>query len=183
MVMYIEKTEFVAPELLSLQEVKKHLKIEEDFTEEDSLLQIYMEAAVSHLQSHLNRSVQNQQFEVFGCSFSDIQTFQKQTIISIDGIWFKGENGAYQLLNSDLYGLKKTNNYNSCLVYNGDLPTLQKQGLKSVKILVTCGFKKFPKVLKQALLLLVGDFYEYRTDRPKKSNNTVANLISTYKVY
>ncbi|WP_435263017.1 head-tail connector protein [Tenacibaculum sp. nBUS_03] len=183
MSMYIEIKEFEPSEIVSLSEVKSHLKIEPDFTEEDVLVQGYIDAAINHISGYLSRSVQDEQFEVLGSSFIDVLGFKFQTKKSIEGIWYL-DNGEYKKLEEDLYALKNVDKFETIIEYLGDLPKLTNNSSKAVKLRVTCGFTKLPKSIKQAVLLLVSDFYEYRADRAKKlSNSTVTNLISSYRYY
>ncbi len=47
----------MSEELISLVEVKAHLRIEDDFTEEDDLIRAYIAAAVEVCRMHIGRAI------------------------------------------------------------------------------------------------------------------------------
>lgn len=175
---------FTPNEIVSLETAKQHLKIEAEFIEEDSLIQGYIDAAIAYIATYLGRDVQNQQYVVKGKSFEDVLSFQNQLKITVDSIVYKDESGAEQTLATENYTLTSIDKFENKLEYiTEELPKVQANKFDAVALTVTCGFKKLPKAIKQAVLLLVSDFYEFRSDRPKTPNTTVNNLIAQYRYY
>ena len=183
MLSYKKVSSFVAPLIVSLEQVKAHLKVEPDYIEEDTLIQVYIDAAVSYVSNYLCRSVQDERYEVYGDSFESLQCFEKQRLKQIQKVKYKDEFGVYKVLEAAHYVLDGVSDYRASLRYTKALPVLAKQDQRAVKMIVTCGFETVPKEITQAILLLVGDFYEYRTDRPKKQRSVVENLICSHKCY
>ncbi|MCG7502388.1 head-tail connector protein [Tenacibaculum sp. Mcav3-52] len=184
MAYFVEVENQQIPEIVSLAVVKEHLKIEPEFTQEDVLIQSYIGAAISYAEGYTGRIIQNVQYEVYGVSFEDVLNFKQQTKISVDSIQYYDENNVLQTLSATSYQLKKIDKFESIVDYVVDeLPIVKEQRSDAVKLVVTCGFKKLPKAIKQAVLLLVSDFYEFRSDRPKTYSTSVQNLLGPYKYY
>jgi uncharacterized phiE125 gp8 family phage protein len=184
MAYYTEVNDLVITDLVTLAVVKDHLKIEQDFVEDDTLINGYMEAALSYVISYLGRDVLNQDYTVKGKSFDDVFAFKRQTIKSVGSVTYIDENDVGQTLSSELYSLESIDKFESKIVYSlSDLPKVKANTSDAVTLTVTCGFKKLPKAIKQAVLLLVGEYYEFRSDRAKVKNTAVMNLLAPHRYY
>lgn len=168
--------------IVTLERAKEHLKIEPDFDLEDGLIEGYVDASVSYVESYLGYAVQKQQYIVKGESFVDVLTFKQQKVFQVDEIKYKDENGGLQTLSDENYNLKTVDKFENAVIYTAtELPKVQENKLDAVQMTVTLGLSKIPKAIIQAVLLLVGEFYEFRSNRPVKSVDAVTNLLSSYR--
>lgn len=184
MAFYTELNDLQVTDLVTLKEVKDHLKIEQDFIEDDALLMSYMGAAFSYIVSYIGRDVLDQKYTVKGKSFEDVFAFKRQTIKSVDSVEYVDEDNEQQALSNDLYSVESIDKFESKILFSlSDLPKVQANKSDAVTLTVTCGFKKIPKIIKQSLFLLVGDYYEFRSDRSKIKNTTVMNMLAPHRYY
>ncbi len=183
MAYFIEDTSFEAVEIIGLGLAKKQLKIEPEQVEEDDLILSYIGAAISYAQSYTGAVIEQQKFIVKAKNFEDVLCFRKQKIIEIDKIEYLDLQGTLQVLSEDNYSLTAVDKYENKLTFSGDLPKIKAFTPDAVVAHLVCGFDKIPKAIKQALLLLITDFYEYRSDRLKSYNTTAIQLLSAYKIH
>ncbi|AUC13825.1 hypothetical protein BTO06_01070 [Tenacibaculum sp. SZ-18] len=184
MAFYTELNDLQVTDLVTLKEVKDHLKIELDYIEDDALIMSYMEAAFSYIISYLGRDVLDQTYTVKGKSFEDVFAFKRQTIKSVDNVEYVNEGNEQQTLSTDLYYLESIDKFESKILFLlSDLPKVKVNKSDAVTLTVTCGFKKIPKAIKQSLFLLVGEYYEFRSDRSKVKNTAVMHMLAPHRYY
>lgn len=183
MAYYVEVEDFVVPKIVELSIAKNHLKIEDDFTEEDVLVQGYVDAAVDWLSSYLGYAVAKQQYLVSAASFNEVLVSSLQKVISIDSVQYKDVNGDLQTFDKDQCKIDVVDKFETKLSFLTDeFPEVQANKQDAVQLTLTVGLKKVKKQINQAILLLVGDFYEFRSNRPSKtSEDTVKNLVSVLR--
>ncbi len=165
-----------------LKRIKQHLKIEEDFTLEDDLLNVYTAAAVDYVEEYLSYLVFPRRCEVTGMSFDDVKGFKNQLITKINSVKYLNENGSVQILQKDKYRLVEIDKFENKIEFiESKLPQVKGDSYDAVMMDLDLGYKEVPKSIIQAVYLLIADFYEYRTNRPKVGNDAVKNLLSTYR--
>lgn len=174
----------VAPgtlEVVSLEMVKKHLRIEPTFTDEDDLIAAYIEAAVSYCENFT------------GCYFSGTATikmddlplrsklpvFPVKTITSVS---------YFPLIGNDVINLPDTS-YALMGLDKSAYVTLTIDATKvatridATTVVCDLGFIEIPKPIVQAVLLLIGDMYERREDRGEITSTVADKLLRAYKLY
>lgn len=180
---YIQQEILELAPLVSLEKLKEHLKIEPEFEYEDNLVMAYQEAAVSYIESYVGYAVQKQEYLVKGESFQDVLSFSLGKITAVNQVQYLDENGDTQTLSEDSYTLKSVDKFENQIKYTvKELPKVQENKPEAVQLTVTLAGKKTPKAIIQAIKLLVGDFYEFRSNRPQKTVvDTVGKLLSTHR--
>jgi uncharacterized phiE125 gp8 family phage protein len=174
---------FESPEVISLSIAKKQLKIEPEDQEDDELILSYIDSAITYAENYTGSVIQKQKFIVKGKDFDDVGGFSKQKIISVDSVEYLDESSQLKLLLEDQYRLESVDKLENKLVFETDLPKVKPNIYDAVKMKVTCGYEKVPKPIIQALLLIVTDFYQYRSDRKKDHLTSAHNLLSPYKIH
>lgn len=156
---------------VSLQEVKQHLRLvsgSETYTAEDGTLQIYLDAAVSHLDGYsgvLGRCLVTQTWR------QDFDEFSGRTLrlpilaATISSVKVRSSDGTLSTISSDDYALQQDARgsyvrFDDDYSFPGDLA--QSNG---VLVEFTAGYgaaTAVPAALKAAILLLVGHWYANR---------------------
>ncbi|CAL2095851.1 conserved protein of unknown function [Tenacibaculum sp. 190524A02b] len=166
--------------LISLNQAKKHLKIEEDFSIDDDLILLYLDSCVSYLESFLGYKVLKNNCTIYSSSFLEVEEFSRELVGSILSIRYLSESGEEEIMSNEMYRLVKVDKFENKIEFLNDLPKVASSH-KAVVVECTVGLEKVPKVFKQAILLMMGDFYEFRSNRMVKSNDAVSNLLSTHR--
>jgi uncharacterized phiE125 gp8 family phage protein len=174
---------FESPEVISLTIAKKQLKIEPEDQEDDDLIQSYIDSAITYAENYTGSVIQKQKFIVKGKDFDDIGRFRKQKIISVESVEYLNELLELNVLTDDQYHLESIDKLENKLTFKTDLPKVKPDTYNAVTMKVTCGYEKVPKPIIQALLLIMTDFYQYRSDRKKAHLTSAHNLLSPYKIH
>ncbi|OCK44376.1 hypothetical protein BA195_06780 [Tenacibaculum soleae] len=173
--------------IITLAKAKKQCRIEADYTDEDDLLQDYIDASVAIAESKIYCAIQERKYAVTGKSFSDVLQFSKQKITAIDKIEYVDEAGNTQILSDDLYSLDEVDAYENkiCFINESELPTVKKLTPNAVTLTVLVGYPagKIPKDIKAALLMLVTDMYEKRMNFVQEKQTAVDNLLHKHRYY
>ena len=176
-----------APPIITLAKAKKQCRIEADYTDEDDLLQDYIDASVAIAESKIYCAIQERKYAVTGKSFSDVLQFSKQKITAIDKIEYVDQAGNTQVLPTDLYSLDEVDSYQNKICYADEtaLPLVKELTPNAVTLTVLVGYPagKIPKDIKASLLMLVTDMYEKRMNFVQEKQTAVDNLLQKHKYY
>ncbi len=156
---------------ISVADARAHLRVK--FSEDDDLIEAYIQAAVGVLDGwsgRLGRCLINQQWQqsfrgwppdrIFHLPFPDVSS----VIVN-----YLPENGQNQEVSSDCYELLE-GAAGSFVELNGSFsrPKLKPEAVAPVTLTFTAGYgvsgDKVPAAIRHALLMIVGHFYENRED-------------------
>ena len=192
----------VAP--VTLQEAKDHLRLTDGSNphEHNDMLRRHIEAATNEVEGHINRALVQRTFEYRLPTFWDLMKLPVTPVQSITSIQYIDTNGVTQTLATSVYGadLNSEPPY-IYLDYGQSWP-----GTRDIHNAVTITFvggyasvdsgdspaitdyrKKIPEGIKQAILLLVEDMYEFTgtkvTGTIVQHSDTIDRLLSKYRVY
>lgn len=146
----------------TVAEVKQHLRV--DINDDDAYIVSLINAAMAFVDgpSGLGLCLVSQVWEMACDGFSDRIKIPIYPVSSVDSITYLDSDGAEQTLASTVY---RVNNYGNmpfvALEYNQSWPTYREIE-NTVKVRFTAGYTEVPTDLKQALLLLIGNWYENR---------------------
>lgn len=176
-------TRFSAPAAtpVSLGEAKSHLRVGDD---EDALIQLYLDAAVAHLdgaEGILGRCLVTQTWDWTFDAFAQSLTVPLPTLQSVTSITYRDADGATQTLSTDDYRVSGQS------IHVRDIPgTDGEPGAVTVRFVAGYGnAAAVPAAIKAAILLLVGDAYANREahGEPVSANPAVMNLLRPYRVH
>jgi len=174
-----------APEVISLAKARKQLQLETDFTEDDSLITDYIEAAIVQAENYINSEITEKKFEIRGKSFDDVLGFKRQKITSVDSFVYKNVEGAEATIDPANYSLENVDKYENEIVFleNYKIPEVKEYDPAAVTLSVTVGYGagKVPKAIIKALLVMITDSYEHRTDTVKEKSTASENALHSYK--
>lgn len=183
---YIFKLPHTAPELISLNEVKAQLKLNEADTFEDALLIQYRNAAIKYAEDYTSRNFNQAkyQFQFFG--FQNMYEFTKSPVTAIDQVKYLNVDGNWQVLAPEFYELLNEDEFKSVIHFITDdqtLPTLKSSNGIRVKIDVTVGYatpEELPEQDKQAIFLIFSFYYEKRDDSVQNLPRASTNLLKRF---
>lgn len=170
----------ISVDLVSLELVKKQLKIESDFTEDDELLQVFMDSAINQVENFIERSIAKQTTIYIQPTFKEFIFERKADNDTVEKVeYWSDENG-------DAVGLPTTSfsvsNMNSELrrVSFKNLPDVD---VVKVAVYITQGYDEsnLPSAIKQAMLLMITESYEKRENRSAVNFTTAEKLLIPYR--
>jgi uncharacterized phiE125 gp8 family phage protein len=173
-------------EVITLEVVKQHLRLDTESDLEDDLLEIYLQAAIEAAQDYCGIPLYPAQATLTYSDFN-IGKFPAAlgNVRAIDVvIYYPLGTNVESTLNENDYTLMVKDKFDSEIYFKVDLPELEPVN-NAVTVRLDVGYdnEDFPKAIKSAILLMVGDLYERREDRPEV-NITVANrLLRPYKLF
>jgi uncharacterized phiE125 gp8 family phage protein len=155
---------------LTLEETKKHLRVEHD--DEDTMIQTYIKAATSTCEIFTGRAFITQRWELVLDNFPGQIQVPKPPLQKIDSFVYDASDGNEQALEEYVDYFVDTVNQPGWIVAVGDpgmWPT-PINAINSVRIQFTAGYtdnasppsENVPDDIKAALLLTVGSFYAFR---------------------
>ena len=165
---------------LSLATVKEHLRV--SGSSEDTLLQIYIDAALAMAEQYLWRKLQLQVIEeVYPCFMNRFDT--SYPINSITSIKYFDESEVEQTLTvADYYETYDNAKSKNSIYKVGTLeePSVWLDKAFPVEITYVTGYAdgSVPKPIINAMLLLVGEMYENREDSEHKSEFKKASRLA-----
>lgn len=180
-----------APVLITLQEFKTQLQFDDPAAahDEDSLLQIYIDAAIKQAEQKTNSAISEVKYQVFGDSFADVLKFKNQ-LVKEDSVAITYKPTSYttgnlDTLSTDLWSLDQVDDFERRIVFEDDLPEVLPNNSEAVQVELITGYTAdtLPQDIKVAVMLYASDMYNNRTDVPKEKHSAADKLLAPYKYY
>jgi uncharacterized phage protein (predicted DNA packaging) len=174
--------------LITLEKAKKQLRLDAGSTDEDDLIQSYIDAAQTACENFINRGISKRDFVMELSAFETPVTFERNyenDVITKIEYYAPGET-TLTLLPANQYQLRKSNTVECFDIKFSSMPaTATAKRDDAVLITVSQGFDlaSCPKPIIQAINLRLSDFYERREDREQGSNPASNNLLRAYRKY
>lgn len=171
--------------IVSLAKAKKQLRIEPGFTDEDDLIESYIESAVIASENFIGGHIQQKDMVIKMNQFDspiEFEAFPMQNITTVK--YYPVDGSAEVTMTADLYRLTKLNDKVFSLRFTNEPPEIADR-FDAVTVTVVVGHvvDKTPKPIQQAILLQVADSYERREDRSEVFGTTAMALLRPYKKY
>jgi len=186
---------------LALEEIKDHLRIERGETIDDDLLKSYRSAAVEYVENYTNRKLMPQTWKVYldgwpNEEYLELPYAPLRNINSTDGIKYTDSTG-----NTTTFNLTGSTTSWGADIYsepgrvvldnNDDWPTDVLHQKNPIEIKFDCGYaatSDIPRSIKNAMLMLIGHWYEQREDsivgQPMNMVPMASRaLLSPYRVF
>ena len=174
---------------VSLTEAKSHLKV--DTTADDTYITSIIKAATQLSEEYTNRFFIDTVIEQYASNFADLQTLFKSKVSAVAYVKYYDSNNSLQTLSATVYDTQL--NYEPSqiqLANNQNFPSITKRN-DAVVARYTVGYgsaaSDVPEIIKQAILLTIGNFYQNRASviTGKTATELPMNvkwLLDTYKV-
>ena len=174
---------------VSLTEAKSHLKV--DTTADDTYIESIIKAATQLSEEYTNRFFIDTVIEQYASSFAELQTLFKSKVSVISFVKYYDSDNSLQTLSDTIYDAQVRYEPSQIQLADGQsFPSITKRN-DAVRVRYTVGYgsaaSDVPEIIKQAILLTIGNFYENRnsvvvgriaTELPMN----VKWLLDTYKV-
>lgn len=167
-------------DFVSIDLVKKHLRIESDFNEEDELLQMFMDSAVNQVENFIERPITKQTTIYTQPTFKEFVFERKADNDTIEKVeYWSDENGDAVELPAASFSVSNINSELRRVTFK-DLPNAD---VVKVAVHVTQGYNEsdLPNAIKQAMLLMVTESYEKRENRTAVNFTTAEKLLNPYR--
>lgn len=155
---------------LPVEEMKDHLRLGSGFADDglqDGLIEAYLRAAMAAIEGRIGKMLYRRRFLwVLDCWREDEQALPVSPVAGIVSVTLVDAEGAETLVPATAYRLIPDLHRPRLVGKGSALPTIPSQGL--VKVVFDAGFgpawTDVPVDLRQAVLLLAGEYYEHRHD-------------------
>lgn len=169
--------------IVTLAKAKLQLRIDALFTDEDALIQDYIDAAIASSEAYINGDIIEKTLVITLDAFQDNFVFDSYPIQSITSVKYYLNDAQLTMPTAD-YHLNVQHQKQSVLVFNEQPNTDDRPD--AVTITAVIGFTdatQVPHPIKQAILLQVSDMYERREDRPEMITTAAQALMRPYRKY
>jgi len=176
---------------VSVAEAKEHLRIDSSFTADDTYIETLISVATLAAENYTNLALMEQTFILDIDAFPDYFNLLKGTLrtLTVNSITYKDESNASQTLAASNYvadgSIKPARIYytpDASIPSTFEIPN-------AVNVTFTLGFtaaSQVPAPIKQAILLMIGTYYETRqtvSDRTyKEIPQSAEYLLMPYRV-
>ena len=174
---------------VSLTEAKAHLKV--DTTADDTYIESLIKAATQLSEEYTNRFFINTVIDQTCSSFKELETLFKSKVNDVQYVKYYDSDNSLQTLSATVYDKMLSYEPSQIQLADGQsFPSITKRN-DAVIARYTVGYgssaSDVPEIIKQAILLTIGNFYENRssvvigriaTELPQN----VKWLLNTYKV-
>jgi len=175
---------------LSIDEVKNHLVIENDFNDDDELIDIMIDTAVNYVENYTRRALLTQTITAKYDGFEPCFELERPILQSVISISYVDTAGDTQVVDSAEYTVDITSTPARILPSYGYSWPTTRNVVNAVTIVYVAGYTAanlVPKQIRQALLLLIGDMYENRENTVvgvaiKEQQFSVKHLLGPYVV-
>lgn len=167
----LETSSAPAVEPLTKDEVKEHLRIDEDETAEDSVIDSFIKTARRFVERIYGLRLIDQTVKMYLDDFPRCSTIKLPLgqLQSVSSITYQDTDNTTQTVSSSDYQVDtKSNPARIALEPESTWPTVRAGELNAVTITMVCGYgssgSSVPQDIRCALLLIVGHLYEHRED-------------------
>jgi uncharacterized phiE125 gp8 family phage protein len=146
---------------VTLAEAKMQCRV--DGTDENDLINTYISAATSHVESVTGRAIISQTWELVLDDFSDAILIPKGPVQSITSVKYFDTAEAEQTLAADQYTLDNVSDPAWLVRPEGVTYPEVADGVNNVIIRFVAGYSALPPEMKAAIMLLIAHFYDNRS--------------------
>jgi uncharacterized phiE125 gp8 family phage protein len=168
--------------VVTLAQAKKQLRIEDDFTDEDELIQSYIDAAVELSEKFIGGHILPKIMTIKADAFQNPLVFEAFPLKEVTSIKYFDADDVEQTLNPSEYILTKDSEKVFRIRFKNTLPATFKR-YDAVTYEIKVGMAVVPTPIKQAIKLQIADMYERREDRVEVVRTASASLLRPYKKY
>ena len=169
--------------VLTLAQAKKQLRIESDFTDEDDLIQDYIDAAVELAEQFIGGHILPKIMTIKADAFEDPLVFEAFPLKEVTSVnYFPADGSAVAAMPTTDYVLTKESEKVFRIRFKKTLPETAVQ-FDAVTYVIKVGFAAIPKGIIQAVKLMISDMYERREDRAETVATVAQSLLRAYKKY
>jgi uncharacterized phiE125 gp8 family phage protein len=162
---------------VSLAEAKAHVEYED--TDRDALITGLIQAATDYVEQFTGKALVSQTWRLTLDGFSNTIALPKGPVISVSSVQYFDANGDLQTVGAGDY-MVDTVSDPAWLVLNSDAswPAVV-DGINAVSINFVAGYTILPASIKQAILLLIGQWFDNRSATSEKAMTEVPYAVES----
>lgn len=172
-------------EILSTANTKMQLRIESSYTDEDTLIDSYVEAAVNAAESYINGHIQAKTMVIKLDEMPDSLQFSTHPVRAVSSItYYDTDNSEQTLVAGTDYHVETPTDKECKIVFDNTYNTYDRPD--AVTVTATIGYANaaaVPAPVIQAIKLMVSDMYERREDRANINYKASSALLQPYRKY
>lgn len=177
-------------EPVTLQQAKDHLNIDDDFIDDDSIIELIIQTAREAVENKTGRKLITTTMGHQRDCFNSVMELP-HTVQSVTEITYVDNDGATQILANTEYEVDVNRTPGRVmLAYDKTYPSTRNKS-NAVTIKYVTGFgsnaQDVPSALQHAMLLLIGHYYENREATAPININTIPMsvefLLNPYRIY
>jgi uncharacterized phiE125 gp8 family phage protein len=166
-------------------EAKSQCRIED--TSSDTLIDGLIAAATEYVELYTGRAIVSQTWELVLDDFSDAMLIPRGPVTSITSVKYFDTADVEQTVTGTNYVLDAASDPQWVVKASDYTWPEVAEGVNNVIVRFVCGYSTVPAPIKQAILLLIGQWYDNRadaTDRPLIAMpNAVEALLTNYRSF
>lgn len=148
-------------------EAKAHCRVED--SSEDGLIEALIAAATDYVEQWTGKALVTQTWRLTLDAFSESIMLPKNPVLSVASITYFDVDGDIQTVSPSDYTVDNASNP-AWLVINSDASwPATASGVNMVRVEFIAGYTTIPASIKHAILLLVGQWFDYRASVSEKS--------------
>lgn len=151
---------------VSLSEMKLHLRVEDDVTDDDAMITSLIKAATSYCEMYTRRTILETEYRMTFDEFPAGQWFYlpRSPLISVENIKYYDEDGTLQTLATSVYtvGAGISSPARIALAPEQEWPATETDRIEAVQVTFKTGETTPADTFQSAIKLLVGHWYEHR---------------------
>lgn len=183
MVTDVQITPGTATDVVTLAKAKKHLRIEASFTEEDDLIQDYIDTAVTNAENYIGGHIIDKNMVIKMTGFDNPLVFEAFPVKEVASVkYFEAGNDTEQTMPETDYVLNSESQKRFAVRFKNTLPEVQDRP-DAVTVTISLGMTTIDKPIASAVLLMVADLYERREDRGEVNVTVAMSLLRPYKKF
>lgn len=174
--------------VISLQAAKNHLRVDDDMTIDDDLIESYIQAATVAAENYMSRSIYQRDFVMECDSFDTIEfsaNLDNDSVTSVE--YYPADSTVKETLDPTKYKIQKSSTVGCWLLKFLEKPALSDRD-DAVVITVKQGLVAdagtvdlVPKPIIQAILLTLSEYYEIRENRSEVPATAAMALLRPYR--
>ncbi len=173
---YVAGAVLTADEPVTLADAKLHLRtITGDTTEDSAIITPLIVAAREYCENITGRAIAKQTIKAYPDSFERIMRLPRPPIRSITAVKYTDENGTTTTMDASNYTLD--GEYGRILFHT--IPSFAPRAINPIEIEYEAGYATAPKLIRQAMLLLIGHWYVNRESVTTGATTTVEIDLTT----
>jgi len=174
-------------EPLTVDNAKDYLRIDESFNDDNAMILMHIAAARERFQEATGQVLVPTEFQAAFDNWPDDNVIRlfKVPLLSVTGITYYDTQGNEQTLSADDLHIDAVSKPARLVPVAGRWPSVDGRP-GGIKLRFTSGYAdgKVPKFIKHALLLMVGHFYDNRTEvTPEQLNVMPRGVDSVIEMY
>lgn len=170
-------------EIVSLTDAKLQLRIEDTYTDEDTLITAQIDAAVRVAEDYINGHIYEKTLTLYYDAFPEKVVFEAYPIRSVTEVAYipVGETN-YSTMDTALYYVTNQNSKQKVITFK-EQPDVADDNHQAIKITVAIGYAagKVPPPIIAGIKLILSDLYEHREDRAEIANKAAHTLMRAYR--